>query len=400
MSTNISKQKRDDLIAKIGNIRTYIAAAPQDENTGALLVYLSELEKEIRAKKYGLVLEEHREGIDEVLATHTPVMTEEKDLFINNGGQLHFLIEGDNLAALQLLTKTHKDSADIIYIDPPYNTGKKDDDSGGFIYDDKFVDLTDTFIHSKWLSFMQKRLSIAKLLLKENGVIFISIGKEEFSNLKTLCDSIFGETQLLGQIVRRTKTTSFRGNYFALRQDYANIVFVWLTPGKGELENQSKKKMDKYIPAVTTKDLADIMTSGFASGDCCFINWEKLTKKGNNALKDGERTNLKEWIEKAHNDNISFVIIVDESHQNDTIKADEIIELFNTEKIIRCSATPKPYANVYHVDVPEEDVIAEGLIKKLLVINEDFPQTLIYLRLRCVLLQNGYLSNIVKTHQK
>jgi len=167
--------------------------------------------------------------------------------------------------------------------------------------------------------------------------------------------------------------THFMDEYI---KSYANIVFVWLTPGKGELENQSKKKMDKYIPASTTKDLADIMTSGFTSGDCCFINWEKLTKKGNNALKDGERTNFKEWIEKAHNDNISFVIIVDESHQNDTIKADEIIELFNTEKIIRCSATPKPYANAYHVDVPEEDVIAEGLIKKLLVINEDFPRTL------------------------
>ena len=76
MSTNISKQKRDDLIAKIGEVRNYISSAPQDENTGNLLTYLSELEKDVNGKKYGLVFEEHRDEIDEVLATHTPVLSE------------------------------------------------------------------------------------------------------------------------------------------------------------------------------------------------------------------------------------------------------------------------------------------------------------------------------------
>ena len=122
MSTNISKQKREDLLAKIKAIRTYIATAPQDENTANLLAYLSELEKDIGAKKYGFVFEEHREEIDEVLSTHTPVLTEDGSLFIDNGGQMNFLIEGDNLASLQLLEKTHKGKIDVIYIDPPYNT--------------------------------------------------------------------------------------------------------------------------------------------------------------------------------------------------------------------------------------------------------------------------------------
>jgi len=167
--------------------------------------------------------------------------------------------------------------------------------------------------------------------------------------------------------------THFMDGYI---KSYSGVVFVWLTPGKGDLENQSKKKMDKYIHGSATKDLADIMTGGFAAGDSCFINWEKLTKKGNNALKDGERTNFIEWIERAHNDGLRFIVVVDESHQNDTIKADEIIELFKTDKIIRCSATPKPFPNAYMVDVPEEEVIAEGLIKKLLVINEDFAQNI------------------------
>lgn len=159
-------------------------------------------------------------------------------------------------------------------------------------------------------------------------------------------------------------------------KSFSRVVFVWLTPGKGELEIQSKEKMDRYVHDSSTKLLADVMTSGFSENDACFINWEKLTKKGNNALKAGERANFIDWIEKAHDSGLRFVVIVDESHQNDTIKADEIIELFKTEKIIRCSATPKPFPNAFMVDIPEEDVISQGLIKKVLIINENFPQTL------------------------
>ena len=159
-------------------------------------------------------------------------------------------------------------------------------------------------------------------------------------------------------------------------QSYPKTVFVWLTPGKGNLEEQSKAKMDKYIHASQTKLLSDVMTSGFEENDSCFINWEKLTKKGNNALKDSERTNFLEHIQNALNGGIRFVIIVDESHQNNTIKADEIIQYFHTDKIIRCSATPKDIAKAEIIEIPEEEVIAAGLIKKMLVINQDFPQTI------------------------
>lgn len=159
-------------------------------------------------------------------------------------------------------------------------------------------------------------------------------------------------------------------------RSHANVVFVWLTPGKGNLEEQSKAKMDKHIHGAQTKLLHDVRTSGFNAGDNCFINWEKLTKKGNNAHKDGERTNFIEYIEKALDSGLSFVIIVDESHQNDTIKATEIIEYFKTKKIIRSSATPKGYTDAFLVEVPELDVIAEGYIKKLLIINENFPQSI------------------------
>lgn len=160
-------------------------------------------------------------------------------------------------------------------------------------------------------------------------------------------------------------------------QSFSKTVFVWLTPGKANLEEQSKEKMDKYIHASKTKLLADVMTSGFEENDCCFINWEKLTKKGNTALKDSERTNFLEHIQNALNNGINFKIIVDESHQNNTIKADEIIQYFKTDKIIRCSATPKGYTKeAIVIEIPESEVIAAGLIKKLVVINENFPQVI------------------------
>lgn len=200
MSKNISKEKREKLIGELKAIHDYIAAAPQDENTGNLLTYLSEIEKDIKGKKYGLVFEEHREAIDEILATHTPVLSEDTNLFIDNSGQTNFLIEGDNLASLQLLEKTHKGRIDLIYIDPPYNTGNKD-----FVYDDTFVDTNDTFRHSKWLSFIEKRLEIAKRLLSNNGVIFISIDDNECVNLELLCNQIFSEQNKIANLPRVIK---------------------------------------------------------------------------------------------------------------------------------------------------------------------------------------------------
>ena len=155
-------------------------------------------------------------------------------------------------------------------------------------------------------------------------------------------------------------------------KSHPKTVFIWLTPGKGDLEEQSKNKMDKYVHWSQTKLLSDVMTSGFCENDVCFINWEKLTKKGNNALKDSERTNFLEYIEKAKNDGIAFKIIVDESHVNDTIKSTDILAYFNSDKIIRTSATPKDYKDADVLEIKEETVISQGLIKKVLIINEDF----------------------------
>lgn len=204
--------------SKINAIKTYISSATQDENTAQLLTYISDIEKDIKGKKYGLVFEEHREGIDEVLANNLPVLTEDTDLFIDNGGQMNFLIEGDNLASLKLLEKTHKGRIDLIYIDPPYNTGHND-----FVYDDNFISTNDSFIHSKWLSFIKSRLFIAKQLLSEKGIIFISINDIEQAQLKLLCDEIFGIENF---ITTMPKKGAAEGKIVKYSLSFMNMLYV------------------------------------------------------------------------------------------------------------------------------------------------------------------------------
>ena len=217
---NISKQKREDLLNKIKEIRAYISTAPQDENTANLLSYLSDIEKDVNGKKYGLVFEEHREEIDEVLATHTPVLTEQSALYIDNGGEMNFLIEGDNIASLQLLEKTHKGKIDLIYIDPPYNTM-----STGFTYSDALVDNGDNYRHSKWTSFMKHRLELARTLLSPTGCIFISIDDNEFAALKLICDEVFGwqnfVTTCMWQKIHSIKNDA---KYISVNHDF---IFVY-----------------------------------------------------------------------------------------------------------------------------------------------------------------------------
>ena len=158
----------------------------------------------LKQKKYGLVWENKPEDVEERLRAELPVLNEVTDKALLDGGEdapNHILIEGDNLEALTALAYTHENSVDVIYIDPPYNTGNKD-----FVYNDSFVDSEDGYRHSKWLSFMEKRLRIAKRLLSEKGVIFISIDDNEQANLKLLCDEVFLASNFIGPIIWKKKT--------------------------------------------------------------------------------------------------------------------------------------------------------------------------------------------------
>lgn len=186
---NLSKQHREELIELCETLKI---KSPEDAAS------INNIIKFIRDQKYGLVFEKHQEQVDVDLITKVPVFVEDKNKRINldtntdSATKYNFLLEGDNLHSLKLLEKTHKGCVDVIYIDPPYNTGNKD-----FVYNDKYIVEEDSYRHSKWLSFMQTRLKIAYNLLKEDGIIFISIDDNEYSQLKILCDEIFGEDNKL-----------------------------------------------------------------------------------------------------------------------------------------------------------------------------------------------------------
>ncbi len=165
-----------------------------------------ELIREIRGlekqKKYGILWEDKPEQVALLCKEKLPVLAEDKDKEIKTDETkpVNILIEGDNYHALSVLNYTHKGKVDVIYIDPPYNTGNGE----GFIYNDNRIDLNDEYRHSKWLSFMEKRLKLAKNLLKNNGIIFISIDDNEVAQLKLLCNEIFGEENFISQIIVQT----------------------------------------------------------------------------------------------------------------------------------------------------------------------------------------------------
>lgn len=210
---NLSQKKRERMLAFLQQLKE------EHKDDDSVLIALGEIESELTAKKYGLVWEQHEEAVDIKMRTHIPVFTEvpEREITAVPGGAYNFLLEGDNLHSLRLLERTHKGRIDVIYIDPPYNTDNKD-----FIYDDSYVDKTDGFKHSKWLSFMSERLVIAQNLLTENGIIVISIGYQEVHNLMVLCQELFDSKQITCVTVQTSGGKPNGG--FTFVQEY--LVFI------------------------------------------------------------------------------------------------------------------------------------------------------------------------------
>jgi adenine-specific DNA-methyltransferase len=129
-----------------------------------------------------------------------PILVKKGDKFGFGEARDNLLIEGDNYFALQLLQFTHRGKIDVIYIDPPYNTG-----NGDFKYNDAYVGSDDGSRHSKWLSFMDKRLILAKELLSDDGLIFISIDDNEQNKLNILCEQIFKEDNFIANFIWKKK---------------------------------------------------------------------------------------------------------------------------------------------------------------------------------------------------
>lgn len=150
----------------------------------------------------------------------------------------------------------------------------------------------------------------------------------------------------------------------------ANTAFIWLCPGKGNLEEQSREKMMKFAPGRTTQNLFDGLLNGFAPGSTTFINWELVTKRGNTAIRDSERKNLFDRIADAHRAGVEFIVIIDEEHSNNTAKAKTIIDAFASKNIVRVSATAIENKKYEFFEIDEVDVIDAGLITKALYVNE------------------------------
>lgn len=224
-----------------------------------LLAEIDRLKKELKKKKkFGLVWEDKSEDVVEMCKEKLPVLKEvkSKKIISDKNKPINLLIEGDNYHALSVLSYTHAKKIDVIYIDPPYNRGSND-----FKYNDKFVDKEDGYRHSKWLGFMKARLTLAKKILRDTGVIFVSIDENEFAPLKILLDEIFGEINFVGNLIwkRRGGIGSFAERNLTHNHEYIlvykNIKGFLLknivgSKRKSEFKNSDERGLFRWIGLV------------------------------------------------------------------------------------------------------------------------------------------------------
>ena len=321
--------------------------------------------------KYGLVWDEERVPEDIVIKTEeqTPYIEEVKKLSTKGKGTSHILIEGDNYASLTAMQNTHKNSIDIICVDPPYNTGNE------FIYNDKRVDDEDNYRHSKWLNFMNKRMRLAYNLLKDDGICYIFIGHDELANLILLSDQIFGRQNRLSIISRRSKakvdrsSKNFSGNCDYILVYSKTIKFARIREGinpkdfKLEDENGKYKLEPLMKNAVTGGDsIYDITcpngeiirpTNG-VTWSCVKSTFHDKYEKGMIVIKPSNTRNIegtqapfyKKYLKDAEKKGRSVKnFLADNSFLNDN-GSKEVRDLFDGEKVFDY---PKPTALIKHL---------------------------------------------------
>ena len=189
-----------------------------------------------KRKKYGLVWDEEKtkERFEVDAEEKLPVLVEDRKREITTDADkpVNILIEGDNYHALSVLNYTHPKSIDVIYIDPPYNTG-----NNTWKYNNRYVNEDDAYKHSKWLSFIEKRLRLAKNLLASNGIICLTIDNYEVHNVRHLMEGIFLDRDIIMTVIEH----NFRGrvkNNFALTHEYA----LWGVPKEQDLITRQREK--------------------------------------------------------------------------------------------------------------------------------------------------------------
>jgi adenine-specific DNA-methyltransferase len=324
-----------------------------------------------RQKKFGLVWEDKPEKVAEECKKKLPVLEEvkAKNISLDQNDPTNLLIEGDNYHALSVLNYTHAGKIDVIYIDPPYNTGNKD-----FIYNDRFVDKEDAFSHSKWLSFMEKRLKLVLNLLSEEGVIFISINDIELPYLRLLCDSIFKETNLIANIIWKCRNSLYyteptiststeyilcyaknKSSFYLKAFDKDNIggekdlqgLFFNRVKKKYDSENYSNPDNDPNGPFITSGKIRNdgrpaytvISPSGIKHTEAWVYTpdvFKKLDESGQIYWgKDGSAQPRKKSYYKDFIGNVSSNLLMDEimryKDENGKLKKEKYFEIGTTE---------------------------------------------------------------------
>lgn len=287
---NLSQEKRERMLAFLNKVKE------EHKDDDEMLIALDEIENELNSKKYGLVWEKHEEEVDRMMQDNIPVFTEvkEREIKATDENAYNFLLEGDNLHSLKLLEKTHAGKIDVIYIDPPYNTGSKD-----FTYNDVLVNENDGYRHSKWLSFMSERLQYAKKLLTDSGMIMISINDIELYSLKLLCDSIYGESNLLANMIWQSTPGSNTGLDIKTVTEYvlcyAKNKMECTTASRPIEDDQKYKFRDNYVEKrgkYLLNKLDRRMTGQHYSES---LNYAIKTPDGRLVFPGGEEEKQKHW---------------------------------------------------------------------------------------------------------
>lgn len=216
MGNNISKEKRERIIGFLNELKNKNSQDPKTQGQ------INAIEDYVNRMKYGLVFEEHEETVLTMLKDNVPVLEEDPNrrLITDKKKPLNFIIEGDNLHALEVLSKTHKRSFDVIYIDPPFNSGAKT-----WKYNNDFVDKLDDFKHSKWLSIMANRIDVAKDLLKDDGVFICAIDENELATSILLIQEKFGDAYKTDVICIVINPRGQQGDNFSYVNEYAIFVY-------------------------------------------------------------------------------------------------------------------------------------------------------------------------------
>jgi adenine-specific DNA-methyltransferase len=195
--------------------------SPDSYESWSKVELVNEIKKLKKRKKYGLVWEVKAEDVVELCKEKLPILSIDNSRTISKAvsSETNILIEGDNYHALSVLSYTHKGKIDVIYIDPPFNTGAKD-----WKYNNSFVDINDQWRHSKWINMMSARLQLAKKLLKDNGVLVCAIDDNEFYHLGCLLEEIFSGWEIhCVTIVHNPR--GIQGDNFSYTHEYAYFVF-------------------------------------------------------------------------------------------------------------------------------------------------------------------------------